>query len=146
MVRSVQLRVVGDSHYVASGGEDTAYGPRPDSRLPDNAKRFWRRAGLGESDQAVVARHEGKLIGFFRYSVYVTSMIRDGGSVKNNGKALIAGGTWVAPGHRRKGLATRMWKLALRCTKLSRAEVCTATNAGAGFMDSLEHKGYVRRV
>lgn len=135
---SVRLRVVGEGHYVASGGEDTAYGPRPDSRLPDNAKRFWRKCGLGESDQAVVAHHDGELVGFFRYSVYVTAM--------NDGRTLIAGGTWVAPGHRRKGLATRMWRMALRCAGLRRAEVCTATNAGVRFMDSLEHRGYVKRV
>jgi GNAT superfamily N-acetyltransferase len=134
----VRLYVVGDGHYVAVGGRDTQYGPRPHPRLPDNAKRFWRKAGLGESDQAVIARHNGELVGFFRYSIYVTAM--------NDGRTLIAGGTWVAPAHRRKGLATRMWKLALRCTKLRRAEICTATNAGAGFVSTLEDKGLIKRV
>lgn len=121
----MRLRHVNDNHYAVYGQEDTAFGRTPSPRLPGNAHQFWERWGLGEADEGVVATHEEKLVGFFRFSM--------------DEDTLWAAGTWVAPSFRRQGLATRMWDKAFRMYKPSNVYVTCATQMGFRFV------GYLRR-
>lgn len=129
----MRLREVDDRHYVVYGQEDTAFGPTPSRRLPVEAKRFWLRYGADTAAWAVVATHDGVLVGFFRYS------ISDDG-------VLYAAGTWVASRFRRKGLATRMWKSALKRHRVLLVDVSTRTHAGTGLVRSLRENGLIEEV
>jgi ribosomal protein S18 acetylase RimI-like enzyme len=97
--------------------------------LPPGAFRFRKVYFLkGYSDGAIIAKDGGRLVGFFRYDRRVGS------------STLQAVGTWVDPEYRRKGLAERMWRHAIRGIGIKRISVYTATNAGAALVQALAKK------
>jgi len=94
-------------HYVLNGivrGNEL----RPDPRLPASAKKFWRTAGLLECDGGVVAWRNGRVVGFCRYGLEIST-----GNIKA-AHCVSMMGTWVSRRYRRHGLALRMWRLVLR--------------------------------
>ncbi len=109
-------------HYVLDGEWEF---PPPPPQLPKNAQGYWDRYGFCQADEAIVAIEGEQLIGFFRYSF--------------EKRLLHARGTWVAPSHRRQGLATRMWEKALRGCQSQKGpiQVVTVTRAGTAFVRSL---------
>ncbi len=121
-VSEIVLRRV-KNHYLVDGDGDSAYGPIAPRRLPEAARRFWERYGLGSAEEAVGAYADGALVGFFRYST--------------SERTLVAGGTWVAPSARRRKLAERMWRRALAAREhsaIKQIEVVAATGAGYAFV------------
>lgn len=72
---------------------------------------------------AVVAYRAGKMVGMFRYVM------------KRRG--LVARGTCVHPAFRGKGIATRLWTLALGRTKPSSVTVWTGSFAGHSLAKSI---------
>lgn len=97
--------------------------------LPPSAFRFRKVYFLkGYADGAIVAKDEGRLVGFLRYDRRIGSA------------TLQAVGTWVDPEYRRQGIAERMWRHAVRGVGIERISVYTATNAGRKLVKALSKK------
>lgn len=80
---------------------------------------------MGESSEYVVlATLYGETIGWFRCScIYGT---------------LFGQGTWVAAKHRREGLASQMWRHAMKKLKPKRVQVSVISRSGRAFARSLQ--------
>jgi predicted GNAT family acetyltransferase len=78
---------------------------------------------LMHAASAVVAYQAGKIVGLFRYTLYK--------------KRLTAYGTCVHPKLRKRGVATRLWTLALRKTAPKSVRVFTASREGVRLVTSL---------
>jgi len=113
----INYKIVSSPHYIV-GGDDFG----PDKKLRKKAAKFWERVNLPpNSDEAVIATHNKKLIGFFRYRIL------------SNGE-LDAEGTWVEKKYRRKGIAKAMWKKAIRKHKAKYISVTTVSRMGHGLV------------
>jgi len=124
-------------HYVIYGDGDSSYGPITPKRLSPGAKRFWNRYGLGDAEEAVVAYENGRLVGFFRFSVGERFRLRtDPAAIMR----LVAGGTWVDTSARRQGLGKRMWKYAIERTKPDEIDVSVVSRGGGSLVQSLQRE------
>lgn len=94
------LRVRRAPDYVIYGDGITPYGPRPPSRLSDDAHAFWDCYGLGEATDGVAVYDKSGLAGFFRFSM--------------DAEWLCLAGTWVRPDVRGQGIGLRMWQWVIR--------------------------------
>lgn len=99
-------------------------GDSPPKNLPNSMKRFWKTQVLGESEYAVVAYDNGKIIGFFKY--YLT-----------RSKRMNAYGTYVMPPYRKLGVAKRLWNLAIKKINPKKIRVYLTTKNGEKFLDSM---------
>ncbi len=77
---------------------------------------------------AVLAYEAGKLVGAFRAYWQTTP------------STLEAAGTWVAPSHRRAGLARKLWARMLRETRPRSVEVMTISRGGARLVRALKQR------
>lgn len=130
----MRIRDVGGKHYLTQ--------EIPSHKLPSNALLWWRTFKLGESDAAVVATHQKKIVGFFRFSTLrkvppthwlskrTSSFIKTG--------ELVACGTWVAPKFRKSGLASKLWRRVLIKIRPSYVEVAVASPEGQKLVNKLK--------
>jgi len=105
LMKQTYLKVVEACHYVCCGNGDAGNyhtAVTPPRQLSRAAKRFWKKCDLAPAEGAVIATCDGQVVGFFRYYTDWPGA-----------KTLLAAGTWVDPEHRSRGLAKRMWKLAI---------------------------------
>ena len=95
-------------------------------KIPLNARQFLRKHYLycQQADGAIVATCDGELVGFLKYY--------------GNDSCYHAGGTWVAPKFRRKGVGTRMWELALKHT--DEIDVSAGSEYGRRFLNNITKK------
>jgi len=116
MTSRIRLGKVGENHYVVSLDLKA---------LPKGAYKFSKQLKdqYVDADNAIVAYFEGEVIGYFRYG-------------KDN-KTVYGCGTWVQAKHRRKGLASRMWKFMVDKDKPKHIHVITSSRNGAKLVDSL---------
>jgi hypothetical protein len=99
----MRLREV-TNHYVIDGeGTDNYNSVIPSKKLPKNAKLWFNKWEVGESTNAIVATHNGKLVGFFRFAI-------EG----KNRTELTTCGTWCSANFRKHGLAFRMWTIVIK--------------------------------
>lgn len=99
-------------------------GAIPPKNLPDSMKRFWKTRLLGESEYAVVAYENGKIIGFFKY--YLT-----------RSKRMNAYGTYVMPAYRKLGVAKRLWNIAIKKISPKKIRVYLTSKSGTKFLASM---------
>lgn len=120
------------THYAIKGRPDpySVFMAAPDPRLPDSAKRFWRKY-LGSCDGGVVATHNGQVVGFCRFYFYSKKKVRVG-----------LAGTWIHPKYRKMRLASRMWKQVFpRLKKKTKTiEACFVSRGGQHLLESLSQK------
>lgn len=117
----VRLRLVGRTHRVSR-----PLLPFSKSKLPLAAYCFRKHFNLTYgSHYAVAAYEDGELVGFFRFDRHQSSTV------------LVAVGTWVSKGHRRQGLAKKMWAYAIKKMGTKRIAVYTASAFGRAFVASL---------
>jgi predicted GNAT family acetyltransferase len=106
MRKQLEYRRTGPRHSVATL-EGTAW--------PKKASAF-RDLNLRPSRNAVVVKAEGKIVGFFRYTL--------------SGRVILAQGTWVQRSYRGRGIGTQLWLYALCKEKATRVDVCTVSRSG----------------
>jgi GNAT superfamily N-acetyltransferase len=119
------------THYAIKGkpSPESVFIAEPDPRLPDLAKKFWRKY-LGSCDGGVVATHKGRVIGFCRYYYYSKKKVRVGFA-----------GTWIHPKYRKLGLASKMWNQVLpRLHKTKKIEAAYVSKGGEKLLKSLASK------
>ena len=117
MTSRIRLTKVSENHYVSK---------LELLKLPKGAYKFSKNLkdlDVG-ADNTIIATYEGKLVGYFRYG--------------KHRKVIYGSGTWVQAKHRRKGLASRMWKFMVRKEKPKEISVVTSSRKGARLVDSLE--------
>lgn len=85
--------------------------------------RLFNKELLPKAHHTVVATMDGVRVGFFRFTL-------------NDGQAN-ALGTFVERGHRRRGLATMMWRHAIEELDIERIYVVATSEAGAAFTQSI---------
>lgn len=107
----MNIRVVGRTHYITAAG--------PKDKLPVEVNYYFNKWGIAgdQASAAVVAYHNKKLVGFFRF-------------FRCGDKALHASGTWVSKAFRRKKLAIKLWETAIRKEKACSIFVCTTSRGG----------------
>ena len=82
----------------------------------------------GRVDRLVMVQDErGECIGCLRFSVSVTG-------------ALLAGGTWVAPAWRRRGIATAMWKQARKVARTNKVVAMAVSRPGKSFLRAMANR------
>lgn len=116
MSSKIRLTKVSENHYVSKLDLE---------KLPKGAYKFSKQLKDQdvEADNTIIATYEGELIGYFRYGRY--------------DKIVYGCGTWVQANHRRKGLASRMWKFMVSKEKPKAIHVITSSRYGAKLVDSL---------
>jgi hypothetical protein len=90
----------------------------------------------------VIATHEKKIVGFFRFSIFrrvppTHWLSRRTSSLLKKGE-LVACGTWVDPKFRKSGLAFMLWKRVLLKIRPSYVEVAVASLEGQKLVNSLK--------
>ena len=90
------------------------------------AKRQLREWGIDVPvSHVVVATCAGTLVGFFRFN-------------QDDNLEITAAGTWVDSRFRKRGIALRMWRLALTRLKPKNVEVVTATTLGRALVNKVK--------
>jgi GNAT superfamily N-acetyltransferase len=77
-----------------------------------------------DSSHVATATDCGKLVGWFRMT--------------RVGRNLYAQGTWVAPTHRRQGLAAQLWERALERLSPANIDVTVVSEGGVALIDHME--------
>lgn len=88
-------------------------------------------SNCGGADEAVVAVHRGKIVGFFRYVMYLDTF--------SNVLTLHASGTWVDSNFRKQGLGKKMWKLAMEKEQPRKIKVDVVSRAGEALVHSIDN-------
>jgi predicted GNAT family acetyltransferase len=88
--------------------------------------------GTGDADEAVIAYQGDTPVGFFRYSCRHYN--------------LHAHGTYVQVKHRGKGVAKRMWQLAIRRTSPVELTVDVISDGGMGVVRSVEREPWAPKM
>jgi len=116
MTSRIRLSKVSENHYVSKLDLE---------KLPKGAYKFSKQLKdqSVEADNTIIATCEGKLIGYFRYDT--------------SGEIIYGCGTWVQANHRRKGLASLMWKFMIRKDQPKAIHVITSSRNGAKLVNSL---------
>ena len=132
----MRLRIV-QNHPIVNGStvpyHNSQYGPLPPYEYLDRwACKFWEQTGLVEASHAVVATEDGNVVGFFRYHM--------------NGRQIVTSGTWVSKKYRRKGLARKMWLMAVRRHDAREIDVVTATTSGLLFVNHMNKLHAVEKI
>lgn len=125
---------VGPNHFISQlacmprGSEAFAYKHLGMSRsvgLEALHRALWGSQIYSNQTRAVVARCEGEIIGFFRYSLTRENAL------------LTAHGTWVHRRFRRNGVARELWRLALATPGVRAVMVEAETSAGSALVEAL---------
>lgn len=112
--------------------EGKEYGPL----IPPAATAFLNSCSIGDCSRAVVAYHEGQVIGWFRYDVDSRDKLRH----------LHARGTWVRPDFRRANIAKELWDFALSEAKPKAVHVTTISKAGRRLVEALQSSKVGKRM
>ena len=113
----MRLRYVEDTHYLL--------GDKASDYMSAAVRHGWNKLGIAHKCGYAIAAHcDGKVSGFFRYSIA--------------GSYIDAGGTWVANRYRNKSLAKRMWAMALKKHSPDRVSVIVCSQEGAALVSSLK--------
>jgi GNAT superfamily N-acetyltransferase len=125
----MNIREVRFGHYITlpSGYKQLPDKP-PVKKLPRQAVNFYNRWDLGESEFAMVATKNRRLVAFFRFSIDFGNELR----------TLVPGGTWVRANYRNKGIARELWRRAIRKHVPEEVSVVVVSKGGHRLVLSLE--------